>query len=161
MKINETILLELEQNINNYFVITQEISKKINSIDELNKALLETRLQNKVDKKLLGELKRDSFYYQFYNVMLVKIISNVKLLYKFIKLHDIDNTGFNEDVVKNIIDSDPETMVIDNGEIIIVDENLKDIFENKLLDISDEEFKQLVGNQKPSEKLKSKNAKSK
>ena len=93
--------------------------------------------------------------------MLVKIISNVKLLYKFIKLHDIDNTGFNEDVVKNIIDSDPETMVIDNGEIIIVDENLKDIFENKLLDISDEEFKQLVGNQKPSEKSKSKNAKSK
>ena len=161
MKINETILLELEQNINNYFVITQEISKKINSIDELNKALLETRLQNKVDKKLLGELKRDSFYYQFYNVMLVKIISNVKLLYKFIKLHDIDNTGFNEDVVKNIIDSDPETMVIDNGEIIIVDENLKDIFENKLLDISDEEFKQLVGNQKPSGKSKSKNAKSK
>ena len=52
-------------------------------------------------------------------------------------------------------------MVIDNGEIIIVDENLKDIFENKLLDISDEEFKQLVGNQKPSEKSKSKNAKSK
>ena len=93
--------------------------------------------------------------------MLVKIISNVKLLYKFIKLHDIDNTGFNEDVVKNIIDSDPETMVIDNGEIIIVDENLKDIFENKLLDISDEEFKQLVGNQKPSEKSKSKNEKSK
>ena len=74
MKINETIVLELEQNINNYFVITQEISKKINSIDELNKSLLETRLQNKVDKKLLGELKRDSFYYQFYNVMLVKII---------------------------------------------------------------------------------------
>ena len=161
MKINETILLELEQNINNYFVITQEISKKINSIDELNKALLETRLQNKVDKKLLGELKRDSFYYQFYNVMLVKIISNVKLLYKFIKLHDIDNTGFNEDVVKNIIDSDPETMVIDNGEIIIVDENLKDIFENKLLDISDEEFKQLKKKKKPSEKSKSKNAKSK
>ena len=64
MKINETILLELEQNINNYFVITQEISKKINSIDELNKSLLENRLQNKVDKKLLGELKRDSFYYQ-------------------------------------------------------------------------------------------------
>ena len=161
MKINETILLELEQNINNYFVITQEISKKINSIDELNKALLETRLQNKVDKKLLGELKRDSFYYQFYNVMLVKIISNVKLLYKLIKLHEIESDNFNEEVVKNIIDSDPETMVIDNGEIVIIDENLKDIFENKLSDISDEEFKQLVGSQKSSEKVKLKNEKGK
>ena len=161
MKINETILLELEQNINNYFVITQEISKKINSIDELNKSLLENRLQNKVDKKLLGELKRDSFYYQFYNVMLVKIISNVKLLYKLIKLHEIESDNFNEEVVKNIIDSDPETMVIDNGEIVIIDENLKDIFENKLLDISDEEFKQLVGSQKSSEKVKLKNEKGK
>jgi hypothetical protein len=161
MKINETILLELEQNINNYFVITQEISKKINSIDELNKSLLENRLQNKVDKKLLGELKRDSFYYQFYNVMLVKIISNVKLLYKLIKLHEIESDNFNEEVVKNIIDSDPETMAIDNGEIIIIDENLKDIFENKLLDISDEEFKQLVGSQKSSEKVKLKNEKGK
>lgn len=150
MKINENIQIELDKNVSDYFVITKSISDKMTSIQELEKQHLENKLSNKVDKELLNALKKDTYLYQFYNVFLVKTISNIRLLYKIIQTNKeltlessvIDQDTF-ETTIQNIIESDPEALVVENQEIVIIDETLKDIFENKL-DISEDELKNIM-----------------
>lgn len=150
MKINENIQTELDKNLSDYFVITKSISDKMNSMQELEKTHLENKLSGKLDKELLAKLKTDTYLYQFYNVFLVKTISNIRLLYKVIQTSDelelfsntIDNDKL-EETIRNIIESDPESLVVENQEIIIVDETLKDIFETKL-EISEDELKNIM-----------------
>lgn len=145
MKINENILLELDKNISDYFVVTKSISEKMISMEQLEKKHLEARLANKVDKEALSQLKKDTYLYQFYNVFLVKIISNIRLLYKLVKVNDIElNNEELEKQVQHIIESDPETLAVDNGEILIIDDTLKDVIENKLSEVSKDELKNIL-----------------
>lgn len=155
MNINENILLELDKNISDYFVVTRAISEKMNSMNELEKEHLESRLGNKVNKETLGKLKKETYLYQFYNVFLVKIISNIRLLYKIAKLNDVELSNQDlEKQVQHIIESDPETLVVDNGEIIIIDDTLKNVIENQLSEVSKEEIKNILKEETENEKGK-------
>lgn len=155
MKINENILIELDKNISDYFVVTKAISEKMVAMNEFEKQHLENRLSNKVDEKLLGKLKKETYLYQFYNVFLVKIISNIRLLYKLVKVNDVElNNEDLESQVQHIIESDPETLVVDNGEIIVIDETLKNVIDNQLSEVSKEEIKTILKDETKNEKGK-------
>lgn len=140
MTYNENILIELDKNVSDYFVVVKEISEKMSSMEKLELQYNESRLAGKIDKKVLGSLKKDTYLYQFYNVFLVKIISNIRLLYKLAKVTDVELQEEMETNITKIIESDPETLIVDNGEILIIDEALKDVFDNRLMEVSDEEI---------------------
>ena len=139
MKINETILQELEEKVLDYFVVTSEISKTMSSIESLNSAYV----SDTNDVEVMSNLKKQTFLYQFYNVFLVKIITNIGLLYKLAKLQNIAITPENEEKVMNIIASDPETMAVQGGAVVIIDEGLRDVIENQLMPVSNEEVKEI------------------
>lgn len=135
MKINDIILQEADEKVLDYFVVTSEISKSMASIEKLNEAYA---LDNK-DVKVLGELKKETFLYQFYNVFLVKLIANIGLLYKLIKLQGTEISAEMEEKVTNIISSDPETMAVQGGKIVVVDEHLRQLLENEISVVSKDE----------------------
>lgn len=139
MKINESIKQELEEKILDYFVITSQISKTISTLEKLDQEYSE----DMKNVKVIGELKKETYLYQFYNVFLVKNITNISLLYKLCKLHEIDLNAELEEKATNIIASDPETMVVEGGSIVIVDEQLKSMISNLSNDISVEEVKEV------------------
>lgn len=139
MKINEVILTELEEKVLDYFVVTSEISKTMSSIEELNATyVLDTN-----DVAVMGDLKKQTYLYQFYNIFLVKLITNIGLLYKLVKLQDTLLNAELEEKITNIIASDPDTMAVEGGKVVIIDEGLRDILENQLMPVSKEEIKEV------------------
>lgn len=154
MKINEVIEQELEQLVDNYFVITKEISEKISIINKLNEDLLTSKQSDGYDKKILGELKKETYLYQFLNVFLVKNISNIKLLYKLSKLASIELEKDYEGRVVTIMESDPETMAVENNKIVVIDETLQNVLDGSLKEVSDEEVKEVLKQQLEDEKGK-------
>lgn len=154
MKINEVIEQELEQLVDNYFVITKEISEKISIINKLNEDLLTSKQSDGYDKKILGELKKETYLYQFLNVFLVKNISNIKLLYKLSKLASIELEKDYEERVVTIMESDPETMAVENNKIVVIDETLQNVLDGSLKEVSDEEVKEVLKQQLEDEKGK-------
>ena len=154
MKINESIEQELSQLVDNYFVITKEISEKISIINKLNEGLLNSKQSGGHDKKILGELKKETYLYQFLNVFLVKNISNIKLLYKLSKLASIELEKDYEERVVTIMESDPETMAVENNKIVVIDETLQNVLDGSLKEVSDEEVKEVLKQQLEDEKGK-------
>ena len=154
MKINEGIEQELSQLVDDYFVITKEISEKILIINKLNEDLLTSKQSDGYDKKILGELKKETYLYQFLNVFLVKNISNIKLLYKLSKLASIELEKDYEERVITIMESDPETMAIENNKIVVIDETLQNVLDGSLKEVSDEEVKEVLKQQLEDEESK-------
>ena len=152
MKINESIEQELSQLVDNYFVITKEISEKISIINKLNEGF--SKQSDGYDKKILGELKKETYLYQFLNVFLVKNISNIKLLYKLSKLASIELEKDYEERVITIMESDPETMAIENNKIVVIDETLQNVLDGSLKEVSDEEVKEVLKQQLEDEESK-------
>ena len=147
ININESVQTELSQLVEDYFIITKEISEKMSIIEKLNEKLISTKTNGTLDKGILGELKKETYLYQFLNVFLVKVISNIKLLYKLSKIASIELEKEYEGRIVSIMESDPDSMTIENGKVIIVDETLQTVLDNSIKEISKEEMEEVLKQQ--------------
>ncbi len=136
---NNILKIELNQLVEDYFILVKKISESSTKLIKFSESVNET-FNLTIDEA--SEFKKLNFLHQFYNKSLVKIISKIELLYKVLKLNNenIEFDNFNEETLLGIVKSDPDVVVVVDGEVVIVDSDFKRILDEQLSKMTEEEY---------------------